>query len=171
MSAVDNQIRTLLRKVDQLERSIDTARREYEGAANRKRQYERRISEVRHVKSMLSSSFDWSVDAIRNRQSAVKGKLESATSGLSHEGMLTSAVARDLERSTESDSYGSQMHDLLQREINRCQSEINSAQSAMSSSSSRANGACATRSSLVRQARELSRRPDAMVSVRESTRY
>lgn len=171
MSAVDNQIRSLLRRVDQLERSIDAARYEYNEAKDRKSRYERRIGEIRRIKSTLSNSFDWSVDTIRNRQNAVKSKLESATSGLSHEGTLTSAVARDLERPTEGDAFGSQMHDLLQREINRCQSEINNAQSAMASSSSRVNSSCATRSSLVRQARELSRQPDAMVIVRESTRY
>ena len=169
-SNVDAQIRSALQQAHQLEGSINNARARYGQAEQRKRQFEARLREVERIKRDLYG-LDGHASTIKQRQNAASGNLERATSGLSHESALVSAISRDLEKNTGDDSIGRDMHSHLQAEISRCNAEISGAQSEMNSCGSTANNLCAQRSNLVQRARNLSYQPDATVKVYESLRY
>lgn len=167
----DSQIRAKLNQINSIEGRIDQARGQYNAAAARKREFERRKHELQNIKNNLAKSFDGVVNAVRRRQNDTRTQLERATSGLPHEGVLTVRINGDTESETEQDTHLSQTHHYLQMEINRCDQEINNAQSTMNSCNSTISSCKSQRSSLISQAKKLSNNKDATIKIRTSAGY
>lgn len=171
MSTVDDDIRRLLRRINDLERDIDL-QRAAKGRAERERlKYERRIGDVEAVANKLSRTFDDEVGDIRSYQSQLKEKISVATAGFSHESLLTASINEDFEKHTEGDTYGSQIHENLRQEISRCRRAAEDAAADERLCSSRIDSYQSQRRSLVSQAKRLAEQPDATVKVWEGYWY
>lgn len=170
-TSVDAEIRSYLRRAQQIEINIDRARRSASQADARRREYERRVQEVRKISHALTSSFDSVINNVRRRQADARGSYEDATVGLRHEGSLTNGIERDTERAVERDSICSQILENLRREIARCENEISNARAQANQHRVHADNCCTQRRAYIERARQLSRQPDATVHVRMSTRY
>lgn len=169
--STDSQINSLLRETNQLESQIDAARAQRSDAEARMNKFMRRKEQVQKVKDSFSRTFDDEVSAIQKGQDGTKSGLSRGLAGLKRESILVSAVEGDREKSTESDSFGCQIHSNLQHEINRCQQEIEQARYEMNEADRRATDLGNQRTSKVNQAKSLANNDDATVKVRESSWY
>ena len=171
MSTTDQDIQRLLRNARSAERDVDGARARRAAAEGDLKTYERRLEQVRGVKSTLSGVMNGYVGDVDTAQTGIRVNFVSATSGFAHEEDVASSLLSDAERSTEQDAYGSQMHYELSLEISRCEQQIDDARRRISSAESDEAAALSRRSSCVRQARVLGDREDATINVNVKTRY
>lgn len=171
MATVDDEIRRLLRRIDDLERSIDSERGVLQRAEDERRKFERRRGDVESARTKLTKTFDDEVNAVRSCQKEVSRNLGTATVGLSHEAALVSSIEGDLEPHIEYDSYGGQMLANLDKEKARCESEIQEAAAREATARGAVDRLRNQRAALVREAKQLADQPDATVWVTERTWY
>lgn len=170
--SVDTEIRDLLRRINECENRIDGYRNQKSEIDRKIRNFEDRRRDVQSVKNTLSNSFDWTVGAIQRKQRNTRGGIEAGTTGmLGSEATLLSSLDADMEKATESDGYGSQMHGALQSEIGRCDREISALEGRKRSLDGSIQSERTTRARLVRQARELAKDPEATEHVWEREWY
>lgn len=167
----DDSIRSMQRAIHALEDVIRNARGEMSAASQKRRLYERRLSEVSSIHSRLQGSVLHHSTDCGAAQDACKSRLDVATSGIGKEADLLDSLERATEKSVLMDYRGSEIEGCITREINRCKQEIDEAMAEYSRASATEQQASSSRSGYVRSARALATDPDATVQVWESTRY
>ncbi len=167
----DDSIRAMQRTIHALEGTINSARSNMRAAAEKKRKYEQRLSEVQSVNSRLHGALSEDSANCQAAQRSFANRLDAATAGYGREPWLLDSLSGCAEARIESDSEGSEIDGYIRLEINRCRREIDTAAAAYSSASADERQALSSRSYYVGRARDLASSPDATVQVWESTRY
>lgn len=126
--SVAQQIQQSQAQLSSLNSTISGLQTSMSSAQGRLAMYQRRLSQVRAIKSSLGSTFTYQIDSINLNQTAARNGFEHAIEGYSHRDTLIDLIHADTEQLTNVDDHGVEMHSNLQSEIVRCEGEIDSAQ-------------------------------------------
>lgn len=169
--SIDDSIRSMQRTIHALEATVNSARNNMRLAAEKKRKYEQRLSEVQSINARLHGPVSGASTDCQRDQRLFANRLDAATTGFGREPELLDSLSGGAEVKIESDGRGCEIDMYIRREIDHCHREIDSAAAAYSSASVDEQQALSSRSYYVGRARDLADSPDATVNVWESSRY
>lgn len=145
--ATEQQLRAQL---SQQQGALSRFRAQLSAAATRKTQYERRLSELRNIRSSLASGLTGDTDDVRRSQQGTRDMIAGGVEGVAVATGAVVVIEARYESAPPDDRYGSEILSKIDAEVSDTQAKIDEAAGEIRSSSNAMNQANANIRSLRR---------------------